>query len=307
MTISLHDRFEQTKLNKNQKIIMKNFLLIAIAAFIMSSCNRAELDQLKHDNDSLTTVVNERELSINDFITSFNEVESNLDSVAAKQQIIAVNSESPGELKATQKSRINAEIASINNLMDQNRKTIAELNRKIKKSSTKNVQLEKMIATLNEQLVTKDRELTELNVRLSSLDAQVAQLEISVDTLIERNSVQSQTIADETAALHTAYYVIGKSDELQDARIIDRKGGLLGIGKTSKLSGDFDNNKFTRIDYTQISSISVNSEMKIITSHPSNSYTLEKDGTHEDRVKNLVITNPEIFWSASKYLVIVKD
>ncbi len=286
---------------------MKNYLLIATVTLIVSACNQKELTDSNRVKDSLMFVVNERDSSLNEFISSFNDMERNLDSVTVKQHIIIENSEKPGELKATQKSRINAEIKAINNLMDQNRKKIAELNRKIKNSSNKNTQLEKMIATLNQQIAQKDLELTDLNTKLNSLNAQVATLETSVDTLTLRNGVQSQTIADETMALHTAYYVIGKSNELQDAKIIDRKGGLLGIGRTSKLSGDFDNSKFTRIDYTQTSSIPVNSDMKIITSHPSSSYTLVKDDKDKDLVKNILITNPEMFWSASKYLVIVKD
>ena len=286
---------------------MKKYVFIAAAALVISACNQNELTESNRQNDSLMSVINERDSFINDFISSFNDVERNLDSVAARQHIIAVNSDRAGELKPTQKARINAEIASINNLMDQNRKKIAELNQKIKKSSGKNVQLEKMIATLKDQLAKKDIELTELNTKLNSLNAQVATLETAVDTLLAVNDAQSQTIAEETMALHTAYFVVGKSNDLQDANIIDKKGGLLGIGRTSKLSQDFDNSKFTRIDYTQTSSITINSDMKIVTSHPSNSYTLEKDMKDKDLVKNIIITNPELFWSASKYLVVIKD
>ena len=286
---------------------MKKYIFIAAAALVISACNQNELTESNRQKDSLMSVINERDSFINDFISSFNDVERNLDSVAARQHIIAVNSDRAGELKPTQKARINAEIASINNLMDQNRKKIAELNQKIKKSSGKNVQLEKMIATLKDQLAKKDIELTELNTKLNSLNAQVATLETAVDTLLAVNGAQSQTIAEETMALHTAYFVVGKSNDLQDANIIDKKGGLLGIGRTSKLSQDFDNSKFTRIDYTQTSSIAINSDMKIVTSHPSNSYTLEKDMKDKDLVKNIIITNPELFWSASKYLVVIKD
>ena len=100
---------------------MKNYLLFGIAIIAMSSCNRAELAQSNHDRDSLSSIVMEREAAINDFIASFNDVERNLDSVALRQHIIAVNSDKPGELKINQKARINAEIASINYLMDQNR------------------------------------------------------------------------------------------------------------------------------------------------------------------------------------------
>ena len=286
---------------------MKKYIFIAATALVISACNQNELTESNRQKDSLMSVINERDSFINDFISSFNDVERNLDSVAARQHIIAVNSDRAGELKPTQKARINAEIASINNLMDQNRKKIAELNQKIKKSSGKNVQLEKMIATLKDQLAKKDIELTDLNTKLNSLNAQVATLETAVDTLLAVNDAQSQTIAEETMALHTAYFVVGKSNDLQDANIIDKKGGLLGIGRTSKLSQDFDNSKFTRIDYTQTSSIAINSDMKIVTSHPSNSYTLEKDMKDKDLVRNIIITNPELFWSASKYLVVIKD
>ncbi len=286
---------------------MKNFIIISAALLVITACNQNELADSKREKDSLMSVINERDSFINDYISSFNEVEQNLDSVAIRQHIIAINSDKAGELKTTQKSRINAEIAAINNLMDQNRKKIAELNRKIKNSTNKNLQHVKMIATLNDQIIKKDIELADLNTRLNALNAQVATLETSVDTLTVLNDAQAQTITDKTTALHTAYYVVGKSNELQDAKIIDRKGGLLGIGKTSKLSEDFDNSKFTRIDYSQTNSISVNSDMKIITNHPSSSYTLDKDDKDKDFVKNIVITNSEMFWSASKYLVVVRN
>lgn len=286
---------------------MKNYLFIPAAALLMSACNQQELADSKQTNDSLLSIVNERDASINEFIASFNEVEANLDSVAVRQHIISESTDQKGELKPNQKAHINSQIAAINNLMEQNRKKLAELNRKVKNSTHKNKELEKMIATINSQLAQKDIELTALNEKLNTLNAQVAQLQTSVTTLTAEGEAKSQTIAEDTKALHTAYFVVGKSDELKDAKIIDRKGGLLGIGRTSQLSGDFDNNKFTRIDYTQTGTITVNSEMKMVTSHPSDSYTLDKDGKDKDKVRSIVITNPEKFWSASKYLVVVKD
>lgn len=286
---------------------MKNYLLIALAALLMSACNQKELADTKQQKDSLQALLNERDLSLNEFMISFNEVESNLDSVSVRQHVISKNSDTQNELRPDQKARINAEITAINNLMEQNRKKIAELNRKVKGSAHKNVELEKAIATLNNQLAQKDQELSELNAKLSALNSQVAQLQISVDTLNVINGAQLQTIAKETTALHTAFYVVGKAKYLEEAKIIDRKGGMLGMGKTSKLNGDFDNNKFTRIDLTQTTTIPVNSDMKFVTSHPSNSYTLDRDANDKNRVKNILITNPEKFWGGSKYLVILND
>src|SRR5688500_9384421 len=139
---------------------MKNYLFIAVVTLLLSACNQKELADSKQANDSLMSVVNERDAAINEFIASFNEVESNLDSVAVRQHIISVSTEQKGELKPNQKERINAEIAAINDLMEQNRNKLAELSRKLKSSSKKNVELEKMIATINNQLAQKDIELT---------------------------------------------------------------------------------------------------------------------------------------------------
>jgi DNA repair exonuclease SbcCD ATPase subunit len=285
----------------------KNYILISAAAILASACNQAELDKSKKQNDSLLTIINEREASLTDFVISFNEVERNLDSVAERQNIIVLNSDENGELKATQKSRINAEIEAINKLMEKNSKTIAELINKQKNSLNKNKELEKMIFTLNNQLVLKQIELTELNIRLKNLDTEVAELKNCVDTLIRDSNAKSITIANDTRSRHTAYYVTGKSKELQEANIIDRKGGLLGMGKTSKLSPDIDNTKFTQIDYTQITTIAINGAIKIITTHPTDSYELDMDPKVKNLVLNILITNPEKFWSASKYLVVVKD
>jgi hypothetical protein len=99
--------------------------------------------------------------------------------------------------------------------------------------------------------------------------------------------------------------VVGKTKELQNMKVIDRTGGLLGIGKTARLSSSFDNKNFTKIDYVQVNTIPIDSKgAKIITTHPSDSYTMNKE---KDKVVSINITNAERFWSASKYLVVVKE
>ncbi|MCX6276162.1 MAG: hypothetical protein NTV09_13255, partial [Bacteroidetes bacterium] len=93
---------------------MKNYLIIAVAITLLSACNRQELADSKSMNDSLASLVSEREQALNDFIVSFNEIESNLDSVAVKQHIITMSVDNPGELKKSRKARINDEIIAIN-------------------------------------------------------------------------------------------------------------------------------------------------------------------------------------------------
>ena len=220
--------------------------------------------------------------------------------MSIKQNVILMHSD--GDMKLTQKVRINREIKAINDLMDQNRKKLAELSKKLKRSNNKNAQLEKTIATLTNQLAVKDQELASLNQRLLDLDMQVAQLKTSVDTLSSQGIAKSTLIAERTTALHTAYYRVDDKKELRKAKLIERKGGVLGLGRTSQLNKDLDKSKFTQIDYTQTTTIPVNSkDFTMITPHPSDSYKLDKT----DKVVNcILITNPEKFWSESKYLVV---
>lgn len=287
---------------------MKKLILIALSAVFIYGCNnrQAEIDQATHQRDSLSAIINERDSSINDFLTSFSEIQTNLDSVARKQNAISVNiDEQKGELKKSAKDQINDNIAAINEMMNKNRVKIAELNRKMKKQGARIAEFEKLIKSLNDQLAQKDQELTALNEKLNSLNSQVAQLQTTVDTMTQTSAVQRHTIEDQTVRLHTAYYTVGKTKELQTNKIIDRTGGLLGIGRTSKMNTNVDNSKFTKIDYTAVSTIPVGSKkMKMVTYHPADSYTLNKD---KDMIVSVQISNAERFWSGSKYLVIIKD
>lgn len=287
---------------------MKKYLITAaMGLLLLTSCNthQAELDKANRERDSLMAVVNDRDSSINDFLESFNEIQMNLDSVTSRGNVISRNMQNQNELKSTAKERINENIEAINELMKANREKIADLNRKMKNSSSKNKKLEKMITSLNSQMAEKDAELAQLNEQLAALNANVVQLQTSVDTLTAQTTSQSKTISDQTSALHTAYYVVGKAKDLEKSGVLDKKGGLLGMGKTATISEKFDNSKFTKIDYTQVTSIPVNSKAKVITAHPTDAYSLDKDS--KGKATNLRITIPEKFWSSSKYLVVVTE
>jgi uncharacterized phage infection (PIP) family protein YhgE len=291
---------------------MKKTILIASAIVFTMACNQKEIEKSNSQRDSLATVLKEREnllaereSTMNEFISSFNEVERNLDCVAVRQHIISSTAERGGDIKGSQKERINSHINAINNLMEENRKTIASLQKRIKSSSRKNKKLEETVAMLTEQLNQKTAELAALNDKLSQLNTQLAQLQTNLDTMTAKGNRQAQTITEHLTTIHTAYYIVGKTKDLKEARIIDRKGGMLGLGKTDKLSQSFDQSKFTRIDYTTTSVIPVNSNhVRIITNHPADSYKLEVEEKNNKIVKNLVITNPEKFWSVSKFLVV---
>lgn len=80
-----------------------------------------------------------------------------------------------------------------------------------------------------------------------------------------------------------------------------KEQGILADGKV--LRGNFNKNYFTKIDIRVDKEIKFYSKTaKLLTMHPSSSYTLTQDDKKQYVLK---ITNPQIFWSTSKYLVVL--
>ena len=128
---------------------------------------------------------------------------------------------------------------------------------------------------------------------------------MSIDTLKKEGQSHRAKISQQTEALNTAYYIVGGSKYLREQGIIAKEGGFIGLGKASKLSQTFDTDKFTKIDITKTTSIPLpGKKTKVITTHPEGSYKLEGP---EKKPETLTITDPDKFWKASKYLVIVTD
>ena len=244
-----------------------------------------ELAALKAERDSAKA---ERDL----FIESFNNIQDNLNAIKEKEKIVTSASK---EGKRAE-DQINEDIQAIYELMEKNRQQVAALNKKLKTSNAKAADLEKLIANLEIQLQQKDAEIAELKTKLE-------QMNIEINELMLANQVKEQEISDKTAKLNTAYYAFGTAKELRRQGVITKEGGFIGIGKSEAMMKDFNKNYFTKIDITQTTSIPLAAKKaKLLTTHPSDSYKF--DGP-EGKVEKLVITNPEEFWSTSKYLVVI--
>ena len=104
--------------------------------------------------------------------------------------------------------------------------------------------------------------------------------------------------------LNTAFYAIGTFKELKKAQILTRKGSFIGMGGATALIEDFNQDQFIEVDITEVKDILIDSKKaEFATSHIEGTYEFEiVDGV----VTKLVILDPDLFWSVSKFLVIVK-
>jgi len=283
------------------KLFKITFLFSLITIFF--ACNTDELEQKIADLEAEKLEANGnlegKEAIIVDFMGSMNEIEANLAKIKERENIITARFDQGNvEMDDNMKDQIMDDIDLINNLLLDNKNKMSNLNSKLNKSNLKITELEEMIERLAFQMQEKDSEIAELHTQLAEANKQLM-------VLFEEYNNRIEELGDQEDKLNTAYYCFGSSKELAEQGVISKKGGFIGIGKTEKLSDDFNREYFTQVDITLINEIDLMSKkVKIITNHPSTSYKIEgNDGSAE----KLLILDAKAFWSSSKYLVMIVE
>ena len=285
---------------------MKKYLIILLFIPFVCACNsgESEIAKLKEEQQKLIDASNKKDSIIIAIVQSFNEIEDNLAVIKEKENIISLSAKDATEFEKNRRTKIIEDIQMINALMIENKQKIASMSKKIsslkkelKSVGLKMVEFEKMIARLTKSIEEKDMEI-------STLKDELVNLNISIDSLSVVYAEQTEIVEQQVEVLNTAYYCYGTFKELKAQGVVTKEGGFIGIGRTEKLTDDFNRKYFTQIDITETTSIDLFSKKaKIVTTHPSGSYKLEG----VDKIDKLNITNPEEFWSASKYLVVIVE
>ncbi len=285
-----------------KKIILSSFV---IAAAFLTGCEnyKDELAQMTSTKDSLIAISNAKDQSLEEFIASFEEIENNLKEITVRQEMVRNDAPDNVEMSKNVKDRIKGEIAALQTLIEESKAKSEALNKKLKNSNFKLAKFEKMVAELNEQLASKETELAGLNEQLLALNTRVEALDNTVATLTEKDSVNNSIINDQVKQMNTAYVAVGDYKKLSEKQVVVKEGGFLGLGKEEKLSAQLNKESFSKVDITQLNNIPLNTkEAKLVTTHPEGSYTIKEQN---NKVSELVINDPNEFWSASKYLVVM--
>jgi chromosome segregation ATPase len=277
---------------------------------VLVSCgqHKKEIAQMQARQDSIAAIAVQKDNSILELLGDMNEIQSNLDSIKTIEKIVSVQTASGNELKSAAKQRIIEDISQINELLQKNKVLVKSLQGKLRSSNLKIAELEKMIESLTRQIGDKDAEIASLKEELENLHVNVSDLNQKIEKITSEseNAImqKTQTIDEQVAEMNTAYYAFGTKKELTDKNVIEKEGGFLGIGKTIKMKKDFNRDYFMKIDIRQFNQLTLNAKKaKLVTYHPAGSYHL----TGTKTVDALVIDNPQEFWKASKYLLIVVE
>lgn len=282
---------------------MKKLLFLAIGLTLITFMGCKE-DRKVADvagfsqNDSLQKIIAQKDNEINDIMETFNQIETGFKEINEAENRVSLMKDGEG---ANRRQQLVENVQFISATMKENRTLIEKLRRQLRESSVKSDNLKKTIENLVAELEEKDNQLQQLraeldakNIHIAELDQTISGLNDNVTNLQTESSQKSATIQAQDKQLNTAWFVFGTKKELKEQRIID--GDRV-------LESNFNKSYFTKIDIRVEKEIKLYSKYaKILTMHPSDSYTLEKDANKQYVLR---ITNPQIFWSTSKYLVIL--
>ena len=273
--------------------------LTALVALPACDFETKAFKQMRFQRDSIQAVQQEQMAEMEEYMDLIQRVNDGFDAIRTEQNYITVNSDViEGEPTADMQTRVAEGFAMVNRLLEENKARIDELEEKVKRSGIQSAKLRKTIGELTQQLEQK-------NIEISNLQYELEQRDFRIDSLLAENATvsaraadleaqtidQTETIAEQDAAINRAYYIMASRKDLKE-KGIDAK----------KMSAAFRDQYFTEVDIRDLGVLRVNSKTaKILTKHPAGSYELERDS---DRNYVLRITSPIEFWSVSKYLII---
>ena len=249
-------------------------------------------------DDSLQQIISQRDTQINNMMATMNEIQEGFNEISEAENRVNLIQD---DERADKASQIKEDIKFIADRMQQSRELIKKLQGQLRDSDFKSQELKKVIANMLRQLDEKDQQLQQLraeldakNIHIAELDETISNLNNNVTELKSESDEKSQIINNQETQLNTAWYVFGTRPELKDQRI------LMG---DKVLQQNFNKNYFTKIDIRVTREIKLYSKSaRLLTSHPAGSYELTRDN---NKMYTLAITNPQLFWSTSKYLVVV--
>ena len=282
-----------------KKLVLLSLILVLILAVgCKQQKSSPESLQNVEQNDSLKDIISQRDNQINDMMATMNEIQAGFNEINEAENRVSLVK---GAERVNKAQQIKEDIHFITDRMRQNRELIKKLQGQLKNSNFKGSEMKKVITNMLKQLDEKDQQLQQLraeldakNIHIAELDETITGLNSNVSDLQTENAQKTETINSQDVQLNTAWFVYGTRRELKDQHILQD-------GKV--LQASFNKNYFTKIDIRVTKEIKLYSKsVKLLTTHPSSSYELNLDSNNQYVLR---ITTPQLFWSTSKYLVVL--
>lgn len=266
-----------------------------------------KMDAITSTKDSLMQEMLATTTFINDLNDQLNTVKTNGKATTVKfdERVMPMS-----EYRSNTLARIDSLVARLNDTqarLKQSQARLHALTGQDKDMSAKVAELDSMISEYT-HVIDQQKE------QIATLTAQVDSLHVTNAQLATEKAQLTTQVTDLTNFANRVYYIIGTQKELIAKGVASQAGGarFLGVGwkagKTLVPNRDLQESVFTPLSKpTDVEIALPKPDKKYALVSPQNVKYVEpapaKDGTFQGKIK---ITNPDAFWAASKYLILVE-
>lgn len=274
-------------------------LVVLLAAFVScknerpSTATQERVAELEAQVAQLEMEAALQDSMLNESLTFFGDIQSNLAAIQLKEGEIRTASNNPEQMVET-KQEVIQKIREINRLRAENQQKIATLERQLDGSNAQMGSLRSLIENLKKEVAMRDEQIATLQDLISKKDVDYA-------TLFDAYQSKEFAYTESENERYKAYFVYGTAEELQKYGVVEVKNGIIGIGRKISLKNELNYQYLTKVDQRDREQFTIiGRKPKIVSSHPTDSYQL----TTNNMKSVLQILNPDKFWRNSRFLIV---
>jgi hypothetical protein len=296
-------------------------MLIGLAAVAsLAACDRskeelqqrvAELTVLQAQKDSLIQEVMSTTQFVGDLTADLAAVKALNSGKPVAAEASDVQGQTPAQMRATVRERVR-ELAT---RLGQSESRLAQSRARVQSLSGSNAQMQGQLAvydstisSLRQVLESQKTEIAALSEQVLGLQQANVLLAATRDTLTMQRDQLTSTVSTMTVESNKVYYIVGTEDELVNKGVLQKRGGILGLGKTTVPARTLKESDFTEIDRMRDSSIALPKPDKgyVIASRQDIQFLESQPNKDGELVGSIKVGSPEQFWATSKFLIIVE-
>ena len=267
-----------------------------MALLLLTACGgKTDTSALEQTIDSLRQANQQQQNSLQEMTTFVTTMSDGMNAIAQQENMIFNNGGNEGT--SLDKEQLKSHLETLANTLTEQRSKIKALADSLKARGADLSKMQGLIDNLTRQLEEKDKVIAQLRQDVEQKNFSIADLQKKLNVAMRGSAQYEQRAAKaekELATITSAYVLMGTKEALLDGGYIDKRKH---VQTETMPKGDF-----TKVNIYQFTELDIPTRSpKLLTDHPRKSYSIEKIDKEN---RKLVITNPQLFWSSSRYLII---
>ena len=267
-----------------------------ITLLLLTACGgKTDTSALEQTIDSLRQANQQQQNSLQEMTTFVTTMSDGMNAIAQQENMIFNNGGNEGT--SLDKEQLKSHLETLANTLTEQRSKIKALTDSLKARGADLSKMQGLIDNLTRQLEEKDKVIAQLRQDVEQKNFSIADLQKKLNVAMPGSAQYEQRAAKaekELATITSAYVLMGTKEALLDGGYIDKRKH---VQTETMPKGDF-----TKVNIYQFTELDIPTRSpKLLTDHPRKSYSIEKIDKEN---RKLVITNPQLFWSSSRYLII---